>query len=110
MNENVEQQKQAFCAEKKDLIEKLDQMQAKLTEKERELSYLQHNQDQISSKAKSKDQELSEIKQEFQTEKSKLSEKIEELRDRLSQTSDELVKAQLGNEREAALTNQKIEF
>jgi len=36
-----------------------------LTEKERELSYLQHNQDQISSKAKSKDQELSEIKQEF---------------------------------------------
>jgi len=26
MNENVEQQKQAFCAEKKDLIEKLDQM------------------------------------------------------------------------------------
>lgn len=34
MNENVEQQKLAFSTEKKDFIEKLDQMQAKLTEKE----------------------------------------------------------------------------
>jgi hypothetical protein len=34
MNENVEQQKSSFQVEKKELLEKLDQIQSKLTEKE----------------------------------------------------------------------------
>jgi hypothetical protein len=35
---------------------------------------------------------------------------VDQLREKLGQTSDELMKSQLGNEREAALTNQKIDF
>lgn len=58
MNENVEQQKVSFLNEKKELIERMETLQLKIAEKERELSYLQHNQEQVSSKAKSKDQEL----------------------------------------------------
>lgn len=48
---------------------------------------------------------MAEIKSEFALEKSKLNDKIEELREKLGVTSDELVKSQLGNERETALTN-----
>lgn len=58
MNENVEQQKVSFMIEKKELVERMEQLSLKIAEKERELSYLQHNQEQVSSKAKSKDQEL----------------------------------------------------
>lgn len=110
LNENLETQKQGFQLEKKELIDKIESLQAKISEKERELTHIQHNQDNISSKAKSKEQELTEIKQEFLVEKTKLNEKIDELRDKLGFTNDDLVKAQLGNERETALTNQKIEF
>ena len=48
MNENVEQQKVSFMNEKKELVERMEQLSLKIAEKERELSYLQHNQEQVS--------------------------------------------------------------
>lgn len=40
MNENLESQKQGFQNEKKELIEKVESLQSRIAEKERELSYL----------------------------------------------------------------------
>lgn len=103
--EALETQKGNYTSERKELLEKIDQLQQKVTEKEREFSQIQNTSDNTASKIKSKDKELEEIKAEFNTEKTSLNEKIDELREKYSNTSDELVKAQLGNERESALTN-----
>ena len=57
-----------------------------------------------------KNKEIDEIREELTTEKRTFTEKNEAMREQLSLVKDELVKSQLGNDHETALTDQKIEY
>ena len=105
---SLDKQKEAFMSEKKELVEKIENITSELNKVDRENSNLNQTKEQIAYKLKQKQDEFDGLKEETSTQSEKITADIETIKAKLSETNDELVKEKLGTERETALTDQKI--
>lgn len=99
-----------FNKERRSLLDKADEVNQSLTEKEKRITALENQNESLLNQNKKKDDELETLKSEFLAQKRHLEDQLETLREEKQRFSDEAMQKNLESGRDKALTQQKIEF
>lgn len=102
----MDQLNENFKVERKQLLEKIENLNGEMTKKERELTAVENQRDSLKEQLKTKDKSSEESRQELILEKTDLNDKIEALRQKYSELNDEYMQKKLDWGRETALTQQ----
>lgn len=92
------------------MIEKLENTANTLASKDRQIANLENQKKSIEIELQKKGEENEELRGENKEQKQQLNKRIEELRIENQKLNDQIIVLKLENNRETALTSQKIEF
>lgn len=99
-----------FNKERKEMLNKTDQIQQKITEKEKIITSLESKNESLTNDIKKKNEEIDQLRKEFNESRNVLEKQIDDMREKSQQIADEAMQKKLEAGREEALTKQKIEF
>lgn len=92
------------------MSEKIEQLTAEISKRERTILSLENQKESMSSQMKNKEQSLDDAKNEILGEKKSLVAKIEEMKSKYDSAMDELTQNKINAEREKALKDQRLTF
>jgi hypothetical protein len=106
----MEQQLENFNMERRELVDKLEQVTQKCNTKDRQITTLENFKDSLTQTIQQKDKTIENMRAEFIDEKREMAEKLENLKKRLESKEDEYTQRKIESEREQALQKQQIVF
>jgi chromosome segregation ATPase len=105
-----DQLSEKFSKERKEMNERVEQLTAEISKRERSILSLENIKDGLTQQINNKEQALNELKGDSQKEKLSQIAKIEELKQKYDKSMDELTQSKIDFEREKALKDQKLTF
>ncbi len=108
--QNLEQASENFNRERKEYMNKIEQLTLDYNNKEKEITSLQLKRDQLDAVIADKDNTINSMRKEFDEERKELNNKIEHFKQKYQESNDEYMLKKLESTREIALLKQQIEF
>ena len=99
-----------FNKERRELNERLEQVTAEISKRDRAILSVENQKESLASQIKNKDKQLEELRNDNSAEKTSLQTKLEDVKQKYDGVMDELTQFRISSEREKALKDQKLSF
>ena len=99
----MDQQQENFNLERRELVDKVEQVTQRCNTKDRQITTLENFKDSLTQTTQQKDKTIESMRAEFANEKRDLLEKLDNLKKRLEIKEDENTQRKIESEREQAL-------
>ena len=109
-SKNTDFQLEKFNKERRELNERLEQVTAEISKRDRAILSVENQKESLASQIKNKEKQLEELRNDNSTEKTSLQTKLEDVKLKYDGVMDELTQFRISSEREKALKDQKLSF
>jgi chromosome segregation ATPase len=106
----MDNQMNNFNKERKELLDKADELNQTMTDREKQITLLENRNESLTSDIKKREEEIETLRLDYNNLKKHLEGQVDALREKCQGLSDESMHHKLSSEREEALTQQRIEF